>query len=84
MVVRYNFVDEVFEALAIHPVGLNAKTIDRDDGFVKLNQLDQIQFFSSSSYMPHLYYVNMPTREQVGPLTGQSREALLAYHRNQY
>ena len=34
--------------------------------------------------MPVLYYVNMPTKEHVGPLTGQSREALLSYHRNQY
>ena len=82
MIVRYDFEEEVFEALAIQPVGLNAQTIDRSDGFVILNQLDQIQFFCSSCYMPHLYYVNMPTREQVGPLTGQSREALLAYHRN--
>ena len=84
LVVRYDFTEEVFEVLAIHPVSLSGRTISRDDGFVQLNHLDQIQFFCSSCYMPHLYYVNMPTKEQVGPLTGQSREALLSYHRNQY
>ena len=42
LLVRYDFEEEVFEVFAIHPVGLNNQTICREDGFVKLNQLDQL------------------------------------------
>jgi len=61
LLLQYNVVRELFEILALKPVCVNGKSIAESSGFVAIQPNDQIHFLCSSCYMPHLFYVLLPT-----------------------
>ena len=61
---RYNFEGECFEVMALATVIINGTSIDKTHGFTQVNALDQIMFPCEKCYMPHVFFLVMPTADQ--------------------
>ena len=61
---RYNFEGECFEVMALATVIINGASVEKSQGFIKVNALDQLNFPGEKCYMPHVFFLVMPTAEQ--------------------
>jgi hypothetical protein len=67
LLLRYNMENENYEIKALALVCLNGKNLTEDQGFTALKPMDQLHFLCSKCYMPHLFYVVLPTSPQDMP-----------------